>query len=460
MKKLFLLIATAIAFAGCNPGGSSDGGSYIMVWEIDPSQQISIQVSSGGANIAPQVGQQVNPNSPYDYCTTGTDNWMVVNVYGAPNAQGYLTTTTISVQNNKPQSQDSNGDPDGKLNFTYVKDTVIDGSTRHIYTIKSSQVVSTPPIITNSGWSNGLGNSEATLITPNSYWVQDYGFNDVGRWTVNDGAIYQSTAASTVATSPTFGSRAYPVDILNSSYDVDSNASGTGFDGVWQIDIKIGSNGASNNLYCETFYLAERANLVWGSSNYSDGSDAGGDAGYSREIDIMETKWNGGSSTVFGPQVNIPNGGNTGWNTTNSICVNKGLEMAPWSDVGGAPTSDFITFGAVISNNTLWFYSYKSDGTQWYVSDAVPLNNSSYTQKYPFVPYIGTWTDESTTTPGGFETGYKNFVYLKSTDTKIAGKNPKDNPTAFGPVLLSKSKYLKKIKIINLSTGSSNGPKQ
>ena len=110
MKKLFLLIATAIAFAGCNPRGSSDGGSYIMVWEIDPSQQISIQVSSGGANIAPQVGQQVNPNSPYDYCTTGTDNWMVVNVYGAPNAQGYLTTTTISVQNNKEETLEIKGD--------------------------------------------------------------------------------------------------------------------------------------------------------------------------------------------------------------------------------------------------------------------------------------------------------------------------------------------------------------
>jgi hypothetical protein len=437
MKKLLLLISVALTLAACNFTGSKNGGSsdYIMVWEIDPSQQISIEVTSGGANIAPQVGQQVNPGSPYNYCTTGTDNWMVVNVYGAPNAQGYLTTTTISVVNDKPQSQDSNGDPDGKLNFTYVKDTVIDNSTRHIYTIKSSQVVSTPPIITNSGWSNGLGNSESSLITPNSYWVQDYGFDDIGRWSVSDGAIYQSTAASTVATSPTFGSRAYPVDILNSSYDVDANAPGTGFDGVWQIDIKIGSNGASSNLYCETFYLAERSNLVWGPSNYSDGSDAGGDAGYSREIDIMETKWNGGSSTVFGPQVNIPNGGNTGWNTTNSICINKGLEMAPWSDVGGAPTSDFITFGAVISNNTLWFYSYKSDGTQWYASDPIPMSNSSYTQKYPFVPYIGTWTGESTTTPGGFKTGYKNFVYLKSTDSKIAGKNPKDNPTAFGPVL-------------------------
>ena len=437
MKKLFLLITTAIMFIGCKTIKSTDGGDYIMVWEIDPSQKISLQVTSGGANIAPQVGQQVNPGFPYDYCSTGTDNWMVVNVYGDPNGENYLNTTTVTVQNNMPQSQDSNGNPDGLLAFTYVKDTVIDNGTRHIYTIKSSQVVTAPPIITNAGWTNGLGNSNSTLITPGSYWVQDYGLNDVGRWTVSDGAIYQSTAASTVATSPTFGSRAYPVNIVNSEYDVDSSAIGTGFDGVWQIDIKIGSNGALNNLYCETFYLAERANLSWGPGNYSDGSADGGDAGHSREIDIMETKWNGGSTTVFGPQVNIPNGGNTGWNTTNSICVNQGLEIAPWSNVGGAPTADFITFGASISNNTLWFYAYKSDGTLWYVSNPITMSNPSYTQKYPFVPYIGTWTGSSTTTPGGFKTGYKNFVYLKSTDSKIAGKNPKDNPTSFGPVLLS-----------------------
>ena len=445
MKKLFLLIAAAIAFAGCNPRGSTSSADYIMVWEIDPSQQISIQAGDESPNASPQKGGVINPGYPYMYCTTGTDNWLNVNVFGSPNAQGYLANTTISVQDNKPQSQDSKGNPDGILVFTYLKDTVIDGGTRHIYTIKSSQVVTAPPIITNAGWTNGLGSSNATLIIPNSYWVQDYGFDDIGRWTVNDGAIYQSTAASTVSISPTFGSRAYPVNILNSSYDVDASAPGTGFDGVWQIDIKIGSNGASNNLYCETFYLAERANLSWGPSNYSDGSTAGGQAGHSREIDIMETKWNGGSTTVFGPQVNIPNGGGTGWNTTNSICTNQGLEIKPWSDVGGAPTSDFITFGILISNGNLWFYSYKSDGTQWYVSESVPMNNSSYTQKYPFVPYIGTWTDLSTTTPGGFQTGYKNFVYVKSTDSKIAGKNPKDNPTAFGPALLSSvSKKVKK----------------
>jgi len=430
MKKLLLLLFAAVSLASCKFNGSTASSDYIMVWEIDPSQQVSIQVTAGGPNISPGANGQVNPGYPYEYCTTGTDNWMVVNVYGKPNAQDYISTTTIAVDDNFPQSQDSNGDPDGVLIFTYVKDTVIDNGTRHIYTIKASQAVSTPPIISN-GWKSGMGNTNTTLITPGSYWVQDYGFNDIGRWTVNGDAIYQSTSASTVATSPTFGSRAYPIDIINSDYDFDSNAPGTGFEGVWQIDIKIGSDGASSNLYCETFYLAERANLAWGSLNYSDGSDAGGDAGHSREIDIMETKWNGGSSTEFGPQVNLPNGDNTGWNPTSNYINTR---MANWSDVGGAPTTDFITFGCYINDGNLWFYAYKSDGTQWYCSDVIPMTNKDYDQKSPFVPYIGTWTDSKTTTPGGFETGYKNFVY--KTATQIGSVNPKSNPGSFGPALL------------------------
>jgi hypothetical protein len=442
MKKLLTLLSLVLLF-GCNSNKVGSDNKYIMSFAIDPSQQISIRAGSGGNNsYSPPSGTVINPGSPYNYVNF---DWLVIDVFAAPDAQQYVATTTIKVENNTPVGSSA---ADTILIFTYIKDTSINGGTVHMYNISSNSLKTPPPIISNSEWSNGLGNNNATLVTPGSYWVQDYGFDDIGRWTVSGGALYQLTAASTISISPTFSSRAYPVDILNSKYDIDANAPGTAFDGVWQMDIKIGSNGASNNLYCETFYLAERANLNWGPSNYSDGSADGGQAGHSREIDIMETKWNGGSTTIFGPQVNIPNGGGTGWNTTNSICVNQGLEMKPWSDVGGAPTPDFITFGILISNNNLWFYAYKSNGTQWYVSDAVPLNNSSYTQKYPFVPYIGTWGDKSTTTPGGFKTGYKNFVYLKSTDSKISGKNPKDNPTSFGPVLLSSvsKKSVRKVK--------------
>jgi hypothetical protein len=90
------------------------------------------------------------------------------------------------------------------------------------------------------------------------------------------------------------------------------------------------------NYFCETFYLAERINLTPGVQNYLDGSPAGGDAGYGREIDIMETSWQ-----AAGPQINLPGGGsNTGWilNPQNgSLGVNQ--KVANWSDVGGAPTS-------------------------------------------------------------------------------------------------------------------------
>ncbi len=430
MKKILLLLFAIILLASCKFNGSMSSSDYIMVWEIDPSQQVSIQVTAGSPNISPGINGQVNPGYPYEYCTTGTDNWMVVNVYGKANAQDYITTTTIAIDDDFPQSQDSEGNPDGVLIFTYVKDTIIDNGTRHIYTIKASQAVSTPPIISN-GWESGMDNSNTTLVTPGSYWVQDYGFDDLGRWEVDGDAIYQSTDKSANAIQPTYGSRAYPVHLTDNSYDLDSLAPGVGFEGVWQIDIKIGSNGATNNLYCETFYLAERANLSWGPANYSDGSDAGGDGGHSREIDIMETKWNGGSSTEFGPQVNLPNGDNTGWNPSSKYINTR---MANWMDVGGAPTSDFITFGCCISGGNLWFYAYKADGTQWYCSDAIPVNNTTYTQKSPFVPYIGTWTDESTSSPGGFKTGYKNFVY--KTASQIGSNNPKENPELFGSSLL------------------------
>ena len=64
-------------------------------------------------------------------------------------------------------------------------------------------------------------------------------------------------------------------------------------------------------------------------------------------------------------------------------------------------------------------------------------------QKNPFVPYIGTWTNQDLgkpgaykkAIPGGFSTSYKNFIYVAEDDAKIKGKNPKDNPEAFGKTL-------------------------
>jgi hypothetical protein len=421
-KVLTATISCSTIPAKRPPQATSD---YVMIWEIDPSQPFSLTVASGGSNSRPSPGQTITPGNPYTYCII--DGWINVNIFQSPNGipnGKYISNTNIKLINNVPVSCDSNDQPNGVLLFTYIGTQLIDGQLRYEYTI-----VLSPQIIPNAGWNNGLDNDDATLITPNSYWVQDYGAAP-GRWTTKDNAIFQSTNN---LNGTGYGSRAYPVRILNNNYAVATSpypkaelASGTAYEGVWQICIKIGSNGLGP--FCETFYLAERKNLIWTPGDYLDGSPAGGDGGYGREIDIMETKWKDG------PQVNIPNGGGTGWNPSDTICTSNGIAYVNWSAIGGAPTSDFVTFGVLIRDNKLWFYAYHTQGTvNWYATNSVPKNNA-YVQQGPFVPYIGTWTDVNT--PGGFETGYKNFVYLPPDDPKINGKNPYDNPEAFGAVLI------------------------
>ena len=61
------------------------------------------------------------------------------------------------------------------------------------------------------------------------------------------------------------------------------------------------------------------------------------------------------------------------------------------------------------------------------------ITNTTYVQEGNFVAYIGTWGPGGKS--GGFSTGYNNFIYLPQDDAKIVGKNPKDNPEAFGPAL-------------------------
>ncbi len=278
-----------------------------------------------------------------------------------------------------------------------------------------------PPIISNAGWNNGLGNSASTLVAGNSYWGADYG---VDRWSIHDGAAYQTTAPSQYNG---VGSRAFAFQLVSAAPDYKTgDGPGNAMEGLWQIDIKIGSNG--DDGFCETFYLAERFDLSPGTQNYYDGAGGGSDnddSHWSREIDILETHWQ-----PDGPQINVTynKGHNQYWN--NQMYQSK--KMGSWSDVGGAPTQGFVTFGALIRDNNLWIYAYKPDGTIWYCTDPIPNNNTEYVQKGVFVPYIGTWK------VGGnavFETGYNHFVYLDKNNPKIAGKNPKDNPEAFGPAL-------------------------
>jgi hypothetical protein len=281
-------------------------------------------------------------------------------------------------------------------------------------------VGSAPPIISNLGWFNGQGNFDSDPTVGKNFWVQDYG---IGMWSADSAidAIGQSTAG------PQFSSRAYPIHIDQGAPNwIVSGGVGVAFDGLWQIDIQIGSDGRSTNPFCETFYLAERANFVAGPVNYLDGSPDH-PAPYGREIDIMETKWADG-----GPSMNLPNGGNTGWNPASIWEFLKGSPK--WSDVGGAPTPRFITFGCLIREDNLWLYAY--DGfNQWYCTEAVP-KNSSYVQNYKFAPYIGTWATSGIQRGGGFWTRYKNFVYLTQNDVQIINKNPHDNPDAFGKVLI------------------------
>lgn len=294
--------------------------------------------------------------------------------------------------------------PSQNPNYSLTVDAVI-----------TPQQPTTPPIITNSGWNSGMGNTNGSFVAGDSFWVQDYGINEANRWTIDQ--MNQSIKQSTDNMNGNYGSRAYPV--VQNSNGIYTTGIGSGFDGVWQIDMKLGSNG--QGPFCETFYLAERKNLAPGPANYIDGSGSAV-GGNGREIDIMETQWK-----PFGPQVNLANGGETSWNTSG---VYQSKQMGAWADLdGGIPTKDFVTFGAFIKDQTLWLYAYKPDGTQWYSSDAIPLSNPTYTQTSPFVPYIGTWTTGSSS-PGNFVTEYKNFIY-SSASAVSCDCNPKDNPDEF-----------------------------
>jgi hypothetical protein len=299
-----------------------------------------------------------------------------------------------------------------------------------------------PPVISNEGWTtSGMGNVSAAATEGESFWGIDYGFEE-GRWTYGEGAAYQTNKAIAYDGGTNYGSRAFPV-ALGNDYVADYGP-GSGYDGLWQIDIQIGSDGESNNSFCETFYLSERYSPNVGVQYYSDGSPAGNAAGlqpWSQEIDIMETTWNAGKTKV-GPQMNLPEGGEseggpfTGWTTDTTY---QNYVAGEWSDIGGVPAAGFATYGILIRGDSLWIYAYKPDGTFWYSTPEIK-RDSPYTPTSPFVPYIGTWHGEvlgTDTINTVFQTGYKNFIYLAEDDASIDGLNPFDNSEQFGQVLVS-----------------------
>jgi hypothetical protein len=479
----------------------ADDNPCIMKWNIDIDYGFALQVTGGtpytGQSLNPPIGTMMIPTTYVDgswgYVIMDSLNMNIWAVNGTP--LGSITANTKYV---------TNGDNGGQ-NYPYSSGTFNTGASTYLtgatlaFAYNASKSLNTgdawterwwydlsispasfnlgPAAIPNAGWSNGLGNSESIPVTGMNFWAIDYSMdfipntNDSNdyRWYASEGAIWQSTKNINGYGS---GSRAYAVGLVQDSTTGDwsgvSGGTGVAYDGCWQIDIKVGSDGslnsdlddANNNplggtqTFCETFYLAERINLYPGTANYLDGSTKGGSQNYSqygREIDIMETSWNGygaTTSTATGPQVNLPNGNpgngnNTGWLETpvnGELGVNQ--RAAVWSDIGGAPTSDFATFGIVIRANQIWFYAYKPDGTQWYSYGPIDKTNTTYNQVGPFVPYIGTWnnTDPAESAPsGGFITGYKNFVYIANTDSMIKGFNPKTHPAKFGRALLRKA---------------------
>ena len=132
-----------------------------------------------------------------------------------------------------------------------------------------------PAVIPNDGWTGGMGNTSPAVTPGQSFWALDYG-SETGRWTIEDGAAWQSNAPFDSGGGTNYGSRAFPAS-LDANYQA-SYGPGSGFDGLWQMDIKIGSTGSSDNSFVETFYLAEREDPRVGLQYYADGSADGGPA--------------------------------------------------------------------------------------------------------------------------------------------------------------------------------------
>lgn len=387
----------------------------------------SLTVSGGkewnGQKLSPPLHTVITPNGGnYLYCLF---SWMTFDIHDASGAHVGTASVSVKWDGTNHYLYDSNG---------FIKEFVYNAAEssypssdpwqQRIGLDVLSIVPPVPAALTNAGWASGMGNAASKATASDSFWLSDYGA-DPGRWTVQpSGGIAMTTALINGG----HASRAHPGYISQSSpsWKVNSPpdtplAPGTAFDGVWQIDMKIGSNGGGN--YCETFYLAERFDMTPSSSNYRDGNGGNGE-GYSREIDIMETKWK-----PAGPQANCPTGDNTGW--TSSF---NSKQMGSWSDVGGAPNPNFVTFGCMIRGDDLWIYAYKPDGSQWYCTDAIKKDNATYQQKGPFVPYIGTWLKGDGSEL--FKTVYNNFVYLPQDNAAVVGKNPLTNPDAFGRAIV------------------------
>jgi|GEM_PF-3022617 len=407
--------AILIVFIGIN--SFADDDPFIQHWLNGSDYTLTVVDGSPwpGQDLAPASSTEIGPNTENDWVLF---NQLSINITSADGT--YIGTADVNVNNGVVS------DKNELIQFTYNDDkSYYEGeSVWDNYRFFDLSVTAAPDYISNKGWSNGLGNNESDLIAGDSYWGIDFNPTNWSIKTDVDGeqAAFVSTKDNGYGGR---GGRSFPFKLEEGAPNYqETSGIGDAKDGLWQIDMQIGSNG--DDGFCETFYLAERNNLSPGTANYMDGSgDAPG--GNGREIDIMETKWK-----PEGPQLSLSNtAGGSGWSDDPAY---SNLMYGKWSDegIGGAPNPDFVTYGAFIRDNNLWIYAYKPDGTQWFCTDAIPNNNPGYVQTGDFVPYIGTWQLDGTKV---FETGYKNFIYLSQDDAKIVGKNPKDNPESFGPNL-------------------------
>jgi len=117
-----------------------------------------------------------------------------------------------------------------------------------------------PPVISNDGWTGGMGNTSPAATPGQSFWALDYG-SENGRWTIEEGAAWQSNAPIDSGGGINYGSRAFPAS-LDANYQA-SYGPGSGFDGLWQMDIRIGSTGSSGS----TVAVSRLSTITTGSTN-------------------------------------------------------------------------------------------------------------------------------------------------------------------------------------------------
>jgi hypothetical protein len=474
---------------------STEDLPYIMGWSIPGRTRYSLKVTDGTAfpnqKLSPPKEGWINAGSPYGWVLFGDS--LKVEIYPASiygkvlgNKVNSMTITISTPKNKNPTGYEPQDDK-GILKFTYEKTTDPDDPknekpappkkgwhSKHWYRVEAPTLPiprEPPPIISNKDWYSGQNNSLTEPVANNDFWVADYGADKWSAVTPGNklGGIQQSTAGTpdpNDATKKYFGSRAYPIRIVTGATEwkvcqgneLDLH-NGVAYDGLWQIAIKIGSNGRPQYVdpngekhgWCETFYLAERFpsllvphDLCWGDGYYSDGQggvagttkaerleqlkhymvpwtdDRAHDVGpgsYSREIDIMETMWQS-----EGPQINLGNWyGGTGWNY-DAGKPNYGLTTPPkWSDVhpykpfpSEAPlTTDFIIFGCLIRTQISTFYGTGS-GTNLTVTVIDGALHPGDTVTGTGIPADTTIVSQTSGTTGG------DGVYVTNNSTNAA----------------------------------------